>query len=97
MFIPKDIEGMPDCYGATLDLVNGKQFKFEVVRHKLIDKIYDDKNQLIGARPEAYWEFIMKENDEIKCVPLSLGVLTLDSRWYKVCELRAKHEANTLS
>lgn len=100
MFIPKEIPGMPDSYGVEIAVFGDKTKKYEVVDHRIVDKVYEHKEVVdkdgnksfasicIGTHPTPFWEFNIKENDQLLIVPVGSAVVIFDSRWYKICELR---------
>lgn len=93
VYIPKEVDGLPDAYGVEISICGNKFQKYEVVSHRIIDKIYD-KNNYIGLHPTPFWEFNLKENDELLCVPVSLAVIKFDIRWYEICKLAKEQNAN---
>ena len=98
-FIPKEIPGMPDSYGVEISVFGDKAKKYEVIDHRIVDKVYDYKEveengkkirmpYLVGVHPTPFWEFNLKENDQLFVVPVGSATIIFDSRWYKICELR---------
>lgn len=95
-FIPKEMPDIPDAYGVELSIFGGKPINLEIVSHRIVDKIYDKGNYL-GINPSPFWEFQIRENDELFCVPVSSCSIKFDSRWFKICDLIKKQNDNKAS
>jgi len=102
-FIPKQIEGMPDSYTVEISVFGDKIQKYNVVNHRIVDKVYDHKkiikdgkedyiSVVVGPHPTPFWEFSIKENDQLLCVPVGSATIKFGSEWYKICQLRAEHD-----
>jgi hypothetical protein len=85
-FIPKEIPDMPDAYGVEISLFGGRATKYEIISHRLIDKLFHGDTVLAHAAP--YWEFVMQANDELLVVPFAAATVKFDIRWFKICELK---------
>jgi hypothetical protein len=90
LFIPKDIEGMPDSYGVEITLLGSKPFIIEIVQHRIIDKIFE-QGKFITAHYAPFWEFNLKENNELLCIPVSNCMVKFDNRWFKICQLAKEY------
>jgi len=104
-FIPKKIDGMPDFYTVEISVFGDKPQKYNVVNHRIIDKVYDYRETMdkdgkvqmtaivIGPHPTPFWEFNLKENDQVLAIPVSSATIKFGSDWYKICELRREHDS----
>ncbi len=89
-FIPKEVDGIPDSYGVEITIFGGRAATYEVVQHSLVDKVFDNRNVEIGPHGAPFWQFQLKDNDELLCVPAAAAVIKFDSRWYKVRTMAPK-------
>ena len=90
VFIPKEVNGMPDCYSIKVNYTNGKEEEIEIVDHKIILKLGRPPQTL--DIPIPFLEFITFE-DETGWIPMcSISKLMFDKRWTRILDLRKEEE-----
>ncbi|MBP7209619.1 MAG: hypothetical protein KBA02_00320 [Paludibacteraceae bacterium] len=90
-FIPKEHPEIPDSYGVEVSFFGGKAEKYEVVSHRVVDKVFN-KDALMGINPSPFWELVLKENDELICFPVNNCSVKFDGRWFKLIDLANKKQ-----
>jgi len=106
--IKKDDSRLPDAYGLVVHSFGQPEPKtYEIVQHRLIDKVYDfvldesgrpvmrDGNpvmQFVGISPVPCFEYVTKEGI-IGYIPTnSYSDLHFDERFTKMTELKKEHD-----
>lgn len=76
VFIPKEIQNLPDAYSMTIAFIDGKTETFEIASHKLGEKLLE-----IVTHEDELWHWIPLTN---------VKRISFDKRFSNIVEAKVK-------